>query len=268
MYCATATVSFMDFVRAAAGLNAMLSKSQYCFWCWTLYWIVFFFFNHPTGFYLFPSQPGNLCVGFCSLVFIAWLALFLFMSLNNTSVTFCPMKLSSVNTNVSLLSPQSYIHGSSQAQFVAESHIILLLSILLTHAVVIPRITRWQKLIRDVAKIRITHSSSSAFGMCSKLILATDSFISSFVCTKANLCTSKPAANGAVCCIYSSNMKNYSFVCVCSPRSDRLLDRANRPYKQWRLSSFNVASLPDLFQKSTADDDVRCVFARSIPLAR
>lgn len=26
--------------------------------------------------------------------------------------------------------PQSYIHGSSQAQFVAESHIILLLSIL------------------------------------------------------------------------------------------------------------------------------------------
>lgn len=129
------------------------------------------------------------------------------MSLNDTSVTFCPMKLNSVNTNVSLLSPQSYIHGSSQAQFVAESHIILLLSILLTHAVV-------QKLIRDAVKIRITHSSSSAFGTCSKLILATDSFISSFVCTKANLCTSKPAANGAVCYIYSPNAKNF-FVCVC-----------------------------------------------------
>lgn len=32
------------------------------------------------------------------------------------------------------LSLQSYIHGSSQAQFVAESHIILLLSILLAQA--------------------------------------------------------------------------------------------------------------------------------------
>lgn len=31
---------------------------------------------------------------------------------------------------MSSCSPQSYIHGSSQAQFVAESHIILLLSIL------------------------------------------------------------------------------------------------------------------------------------------
>lgn len=114
----------------------------------------------------------------------------------------------------------------------------------------IPRITRRQKLIRGAVKIQITHSSSSAFGTCSKLILATDSFISSFVCTKANLCTGKPAANAAVCYIYSPDTKNFSFVCVCVIPTERLckLDRANRPYKQWRLSSFNVVSLPDLFQ--------------------
>jgi len=116
------------------------SQTRGSFWIFMLFshdifQIPFFIQCFPT-FLLLPSYSSL----FLTTFFLYFLTAFLYffnLEVSLMLLTQCDVFLTVENNNGKLMFlclsfslPQSYIHGSSQAQFVAESHIILLLSIL------------------------------------------------------------------------------------------------------------------------------------------